>query len=268
MPFTLDCQSESSIIESCCMAGEISDHEVNDMIDSFDFDKWRDDHPDKREWLPHMMMCEYIQRTLSIPITFDSAMYFHGCRCISADVYLSNGLLPTDRAIDSIWKMIFQTSLKELSAQVQRAFRTKFESSEWSRECGKYWSRIHNDRGRDGGPYGKLVLDEWFVKQRTDNHYTLQGNEVVQMILQFYQSETGDESALDRYVDMTRPCIVKYLTDEVDERDVGGALYFLHCKRQDQDGLINAFFGLHCGCGKSIPISQVQWAKCVGELRR
>lgn len=185
------------------------------------------------------------------------ACYFHGTRCLPGTTF-TEGLLPVSQSIDLIWKALYSLVQKTETETSWARFRLEYEGSPEAGRPGGYWTR-RRPSGRDTGPYGKLIREEWLI-ERTDNHY-LTASEIISIISNAYQCKTGIE--LSKLFTMaSTPCIVHFIAPPQadparNKQMLGYALSWLYSKQRDQLNLKYGCFGLDSMCGDPVPSCRI-----------
>jgi hypothetical protein len=181
--------------------------------------------------------------------------YFHGTRCLPSTTF-ANGLLPVSDAIDEIWNSLFELVQENETRDSWNSFRKEYEASCEAHQLGRYWWRVNNSRGREAGPWGKLIREEWLINRRSDNHYVDEGPEIITIISMAYKGKAGINLS-NRYLEASTRCIVHFRTTRRDKNVLGYALLWLLHKTKCPDSLQHGFYGLESMCGQGVPPDQI-----------
>jgi hypothetical protein len=247
----LDCESFDSAVNSCAEILGLSRSVLLNRVMSFAFEEVpeseRRRHPYKDLFLRKTFGFE---RPLLAP---PSVMWFHATRVPEGTTF-EDGLVPLSGRLDLLWEFLGQLADDWSTAREWKAFR-----NDMGGVGGRQYAWKVNS-GHDEGPFAFLVRDIIFQPEPMDNHDYLGIPEIVEDICLSYE-ETYGRSLRERFVNRTRPCIVKFRATDSRPDALEAALLYIHRESRSED-LWTPCNTCYSGEGRSIPpasIVSVEW---------
>lgn len=247
MPHVLNLRSTDTIVPNIAELTGVAPGDIDAFVNNLrDFPKGN---------LAHRAYWDEFQKRFGVEPKMAQTVVFHGTRCPPTTDF-SDGLLPSDKAINLLWNLIWETCRDHLDASSAEELKSRYEQTEHSRKSGGYFDRLTGVSSRERGPWGKVIRNEWLIHGRNGNHYFERGPEIVQIVLSFLSTK-HDLNRL--FLERTTPCIVHFTTNWVDPYNLGCALSFLRDQRfceyvHDYDD----YYGIYSAEGVSVPYDRIQ----------
>ncbi len=245
----LDCESTQSACASLSAFSGLSSQELLARLD--EFSESADNELSGHERWPALA------DWLSVPDDSFEVCWFHGTRTAKSESFL-NGILPLQHRLDGIWNELAALIADRVDARQFARLRRVVERDNYSTESIP--DRIQL-RMRDPGPYAALIKAMVIKPQNRASHNYSRVPEIVDMILSSFP-EPHKAVLTQRYFQQTKPCVVKFVSDESDRQIVGCATdYLLHF--QKSYALKNFFPWNFDGAGRQIPSQRIIYSKYI-----
>ncbi|MBI1955484.1 MAG: hypothetical protein HYS38_03735 [Acidobacteria bacterium] len=182
-----------------------------------------------------------------------SVCWFHGTR-VAPGTTFDDGILPLSESLDRIWGFLGRLAKQWSSRKEWEAFRANMTGQ----GAAQYYRKVSSPFAN--GPCAVLVREILLKPSETDSHDFLSIPEIIEDICMSYE-ETVGVNLRDAFVKATRPCIVKFVSDEGECDAVAAALTYVHRRLRAEELLLecNTCFN---GKGRRIPpeaILAIDW---------
>lgn len=178
--------------------------------------------------------------------SFNQIAWFHGTRCkLNSD--FKDGILPLNEMVERIWDDLYSLISSELSFEKWMEFRKHKMSGHYAFLYHlKTKSKIH------WGPFAMLVKPILFIPKNVGNHDYLKIPEIIEDIIICFNSLYPKIKLEEKFLQNSRPCIVKFITPITDWNFLEPALNYLY---HEINGLNHSYSSNTCydGKGKRIP---------------
>jgi hypothetical protein len=185
---------------------------------------------------------------------FSHTAWFHLTRC-SPGSNFENGLLPLSAVMDEIWNFLFSICNHPIDKSVWDKFRKDIENDNEGEYCDVY--RIRTTCDTQNGPDGILIGDIDFNRAVNQAHFLDQGPEFVILICKEFRNKYGYDLMND-YISATKPCIVKFITQDSDIDYILRALNYLYELEQAEPFFSTAQSTCYNGKGRPVPAENIQ----------
>lgn len=243
----LDCESLDTAIHTSAAILGISDRELRDRVKSFDYDRVpraeQQQHPYEALVVRHAL--GYSPEELPV----DHACYWHHATRVSATEQFIDGILPLPLIIDRLWHMLGELARDWSSTNEWKSFRPNMRGQ----GAQQYWGKFSFQPG--GGPFAFLVRPVILSGERLGNHNYLGIPEIVEDICMAYEEMFGHDLAA-RFIDSSRPCIVRFRSHKPWPGALQAALVFMHSALSG-GGLSRHGNTCFDGRGEAVPVSDI-----------
>lgn len=188
------------------------------------------------------------------PIFFDRICWFHLTRTLEMNAF-EDGILPLGEQINSIWEFLYTL----LDGKLSRAEWDDFRANEMalSENHYAYLYRMKTGDPAYWGPYALLIKDTAFKPNELHNHDYFRVPEIVEDVCIVLQELHGMD-LLPVFLEKTKPCIVKFVDDDVKSYCLEAALYHLyHLRKGDGCAPLSNCSISFDGKGKTIPKERI-----------
>jgi hypothetical protein len=151
--------------------------------------------------------------------------WFHATRVFPGSGVFKNGILPLQKIMDEIWGNLFLIAKSKIAEREWEKFKQELETNSTNRFAGLY--RLKVSKSIYGGPWGFLIKDLISKSQDMGNHDYLRTPEIVEDICACFDEKYG-ENLQDLVFQSTKPCIVKFIDNELNPANLGTAFYYLY----------------------------------------
>ena len=192
---------------------------------------------------------------LSVPSNSFEVCWFHGTRTANPESFLS-GILPLQHRLDGIWNELAALITDRVDASEFALLRRTVERDNYG--TGNIPDVIEA-RMRDQGPYAFLIKAIAVNPPSGAMHHYSRLPEIVDLILSNFP-EPHHVELKQRYFRQTKPCIVKFVSDESQRQIVGCAAdYLLHLQ---QGYALECFLPWNFdGAGRQIPSQRILYCE-------
>jgi len=219
----LDCESRQSMFESLEQITGISEGVLLTFFDEFDLDEYYEERDPEYTVEADDLFVEMLKKMSPRKnFQFDGTAWFHLTRTYPGNDF-SEGILPTHKVIDKLFDYLY-TLQKKLNQEEWNRFRLSFSQS------GNEYAYLYNlklSKKSLCGPYAMLIKEVAFCPHDIGNHDYLKIPEIVEDICMVYQEQFGEDLA-EKFISSTKPCIVKFINDSVDEYYLGVVMNYLY----------------------------------------
>jgi hypothetical protein len=220
MTLVLDCESRESTLNSLSAILHCSPVHLESTLRQFDLEGYLRANP-RRDYAPRELVWNQVVG-VNVPVPIPDAIYwFHATRVLPATRF-EEGLQPLGERVTKLTAFI--TKLAEQSGISISDSQGRNPSLYREQGSYHYGAKVH-DR-RHWGPYAFLVRDAILHRDSITHDY-LATPEIVE---DFAGLLAGDDAPqlLKRFRELTRPCIVKFVSTTARDDVVRVALYYLY----------------------------------------
>lgn len=222
----LDCESFDSAARSCAELMRTTPAALLDRVRSFEYN----DMPEsERRAYPYEEL--FLRRTLGLSESDlpapPAVMWFHATR-VPDGTSFEEGLLPMSARLEHIWTFLGRLASDWSTPQEWKVFRKGMRGQGASQYALKVSS------GLADGPFAFLVREMIFQPRLLGNHDYLGVPEIVEDICMSYEEMHG-KPLRARFIERTRPCIVKFRASEPRPDTLAAALLYVHRKSRGED---------------------------------
>lgn len=250
---TLDCDSFERALDSVAVLVGVQPAELVKCLSTFQLDQVPEQEREDHRYDDLLVRHALGMGPDRLPRPRET-MWFHATR-VRPGTTFAEGILPLPLALESIWQFLGELAADWSSQREWADFRTGLAGRTDDRYFLKVSYRVQ------GGPFAFLVRPMIFESSTIGNHDYLGIPEIVEDICLSYAEVCGRDLG-QRFIDATRPCIVKFRTAEWEEdNSVQAALMFLHRSLTHQKLTLscNTFYS---GYNVAVPqeaIVRVEW---------
>lgn len=236
----LDCESVDSTYESIQSILEVDRGVIDEVFAELNIEQFLGENCGERIF-PEDVVPSALTNRSKLPGTFDQTCWFHLTRTFKGNQF-ENGLLPLPQIINTIYDFLFSLVRDRLSREQWNKFIEELYEDSFHR------SQITGARGPDAF----LIRDIAF---RGGIHDYLRVPEIISDICYAFNKTFGFD-LLTKFLDNTKPCIVKFSSDMSRAEDFRKAVYYIYLVHHGSE------FGSECdiartGLGTPIPMDQI-----------
>lgn len=202
----LDCESPKSAIDSISKIFSCTSSEFSEFSNSLDLEKsFVNTGASEAVSFEGYVFNTFVDH-FQLPAAFDEICWFHGSRTLQSSSF-KKGLLPLNEVLPQIWDSLI---LKAPNEHVQNNLLILRKDGVPNKLYGlKVPDKTH------WGPYGYLVKEFLTHTEELCQHNYLAMPEIIEDICSGYK-EKFQESIVDIYTQLLKPCIVKFITPASD----------------------------------------------------
>lgn len=218
----LDCESVATTYNSIANLFGTDRKSLEIVFENLDVEKLYIDNPRYPE-PPDDYVFSLLRKNFTFDISIlDKICWFHLTRVSQPETFYNKGILPLSDVINDIWTFLYTLIDHKISLLEWKQFRENLSNNHSSQ---LYNMKIKNSM--HWGPYAILVRELAFKAKEIDNHDYLRTPEIVEDICQCCY-ERFEIDLLNHYIENTKPCIVKFIDDDVRLDYVNRAIYYLY----------------------------------------
>jgi len=238
----LDCESFDVAISSISKIFDCGCHDILELLNKIDLEK------SYSQQSPPYPANEFLFRrfvaTFGDPKELEYVYWFHLTRTIPGNKFVE-GILPLDKALDSIWNTLFK--IFEHTDHYQKLKEMRVEGGK------NYHYTLKSQNNFHWGPFAMLVRDIAFHAAEVHNSDYLRLPEIIEDICNAYSDKYG-LSIHEEVIRPLSPCIVKFKSAKrKDNGCIEAAIYYLYTVTKHTSW--SSFYGNTCFEGKCIAIS-------------
>ncbi len=237
----LDCETFETTYVSMQQILGIDRQDIESALVSLDIEALAEKHPHV-EPQKHALSC-LLEELPYIPI-FDRTCWFHLTRTVPGNTF-EEGILPLGQHLDSIWQFLGDLLPTTLLRNEWPRFRRNMGSSH---SAHLYSMKVANPL--HWGPHGVLVKDTAFCPRTISSHDYLNTPEIVEDICMCFQ-EKHSFDLLTSFHKNTKPCIVKFISEDNGERILQPVANYLWSNLHEQE-LSTASIYCYDSCAKPV----------------
>jgi hypothetical protein len=218
----LDCHTFESALESSAAILHLTPHVLARRLNVFNYEALpeteRRSHPYEELLIRHKFKLASSEDLPAPPIVH----WFHATRVVPKTLF-DDGIKPFAAMLDAIWHFLGGLAAVWSTAEQWNAFRAEMPGQGG---C-QYHSKVGFDFAK--GPFGFLVREIVLEPALVGNHDYLGIPEIVEDICLSYD-ETFGHHLRQRFLEATKPCIVKFRSVEARPDALAAALVYVHRK--------------------------------------
>lgn len=218
----LDCESVESTYLSLESILSLSKAELETIFSSLNMDQFYQQNPNYHGSGDELLFA-IVNNGPSKTINFERTCWFHLTRSKQPHTF-DRGILPLNLQINAIWDFLLSLLDDSISEREWKLFCEELNHSDY------HYARLYREkinRAQHWGPYAGLVRDMAFRAEEAGNHNYLRTPEIIEDICLCF-ANTYQIDLLSRFQERTRPCIVKFVTDDCNQGCIMAALYYLY----------------------------------------
>jgi len=170
------------------------------------------------------LILDLFNKTFDREIQIDETRWFHISRTNNIENY-KYGILPLNQRIEQIWKFLFDLIKDKFSLKEWTNFRKQMENNFEGRYAELYRDKISNRN--IWGPFAILNKEVAYKFKEISYHDYFKVPEIVEDICFTFNDYRGI-NLLDKYVENTKPCIVKFKVSGGEIHYLRHILYYLY----------------------------------------
>lgn len=246
----LDCGDVHSTAASLSAALGVSSRSLVRAIKSYDGPRLESGLLESPfEMMPRQLLGEFGASMETTLRAFVGASYFHGTRSPNPRAFAVDGILPLGSVLDAIWSHLRGLAGRDISDTDWAAFRRALGIDAGGHDGCLY--RLKATESSHWGPYAMLVREALLHPGEAGIHDYLNGPEIIEDITRAIALEYR-LPLMERFMDSTSPCIVKFHARSLGANEVRSAIWYLY-SRLRKEPLTNVSQGGFSGIGIPVP---------------